>query len=128
MIRGVTAVLFAAMLTTVAAPAALANDAHHEGWHVVDKTTVPATVGPLSFDVRVAPSIDPGVRLLLPPAGLVTFATHRAPVTVDAAISEVDLEKARALINSPQQLRGLETAAPDELRTATMEALIVVVT
>jgi hypothetical protein len=45
MIRGVAAVLFAAMLTTVAAPAALANDAHHESWHVVDKTTVPAAVG-----------------------------------------------------------------------------------
>jgi hypothetical protein len=45
MIRGVTAVLFAAMLTTVAAPAALATEAHHEGWHVVDKTTVPAAVG-----------------------------------------------------------------------------------
>jgi len=45
MIRGVTAVLFAAMLTTVAAPAAVATDAHHESWHVVDKTTVPAAVG-----------------------------------------------------------------------------------
>jgi predicted MPP superfamily phosphohydrolase len=86
--------------------------------------SVPATVGPLSFEVRVAPSIEPGVRLLLPPAGRVTFATHLAPVTVDAAISEVDLEKARSLINSPQQLRGLRTAAPDELRTATIEAAV----
>jgi predicted MPP superfamily phosphohydrolase len=84
--------------------------------------SVSATVGPLSLDVRVVPSVRPGVHLLVPPAGEVTFATHLAPVAVNAAISEVDLEKARALINSPEQLRGLQTTAPDDLRSATVEA------
>jgi hypothetical protein len=50
MIRGIAAVLFAAMLTTLAAPAAPASvasaaGAYHDGWRVVDKTTVPAAVG-----------------------------------------------------------------------------------
>jgi hypothetical protein len=45
MMRGVSAVLFAALLTTVAAPAAVANDNHHDAWHVVDKTTVSTAVG-----------------------------------------------------------------------------------
>src|SRR5450755_526821 len=57
--------------------------------------TVPARVGPVSLDVRVVPSLEPGVRLLLPPAGRVEFATHRAPLAVEAAVSEVDLEGAR---------------------------------
>ena len=45
MIRGMTAVLFAALTTAVAAPAALADDTHHDAWRVVDKTTVSAAVG-----------------------------------------------------------------------------------
>ena len=46
------------------------------------------------------PTLSPGVTLLLPPAGQVSFATHVAPFAIQARISEVDLEGARALINS----------------------------
>jgi len=45
MIRGITAVLFAALITAVVAPAAVAGDNHHDAWRVVDKTTVSAAVG-----------------------------------------------------------------------------------
>jgi hypothetical protein len=83
---------------------------------------VPATVGPLAMDVRVVPSLHPGVQLLLPPAGRVDFATHIAPIAVEARISEVDLEGARRLIESPTQLVALQRDAPDALRTATLEA------
>ena len=85
---------------------------------------VAAQVGPLSVEVRVVPSLDPGVHLLVPPAGRVSFDTHLAPVAVEAQISEVDLEKARALINSPGELRQLQAAAPDLLRAAAVRALL----
>jgi hypothetical protein len=84
--------------------------------------SVPARIGPLQLDVRVVPSLHPGVQLLLPPAGQVSFDTHLAPVAVEAGISRVDLEQARALISSPSALRALQVEAPDELRTATLEA------
>jgi predicted MPP superfamily phosphohydrolase len=84
--------------------------------------SVTADVGPLTFDVRVAPSLHPGVELMLPPAGQVRFDTHLAPVVVRAGISEVDLEGARALIGSPTRLRALQAEAPDVLRTATLQA------
>src|SRR4051794_30239004 len=81
-----------------------------------------ATVGPLQAEVSVAPSLSPGVHLLLPPAGEVDFATHVAPFAVQARIAEVDLEGARALISSPQNLRALQATAPDELQGATLQA------
>jgi multisubunit Na+/H+ antiporter MnhB subunit len=84
--------------------------------------SVPAQVGPLQFNVRVMPSLRPGVVLLLPPAGVVRFNTHLAPVVVTADISEVDLEGARALIESPERLQELQDHAPDELRRAILEA------
>ncbi len=83
---------------------------------------VTAQVGPLEAQVRVRPSLSPGVHLLLPPAGEVTFATHWSPVAVEASIAQVDLVGARALIDSPAALRGLQRTAPDELRQATLAA------
>jgi hypothetical protein len=84
--------------------------------------SVQARVGPLHLDVRVVPSIDPGVQLLLPPAGRVSFDTHLAPVAVEAGISQVDLEAARALIASPDRFHALQARAPDVMRRATFEA------
>lgn len=83
---------------------------------------VPAQVGPARLEVRVVPSLRPGVQLLLPPAGEVRFDTHEAPFAVEARVSEVDLEGARSLILSPARLRALQARAPDELRTATLKA------
>lgn len=81
-----------------------------------------ADVGPIEAQVSVVPSLSPGVRLLLPPAGEVAFDTHLAPFAVRASISRVDLEGARALINSPAGLRALQAQAPDALRDATIRA------
>jgi predicted MPP superfamily phosphohydrolase len=83
---------------------------------------VPVQVGPLALEVRVVPSLRPGVQLLLPPAGRVDFATHRAPLAVQARIDQVDLESARALLASPAGLQTLQRTAPDALRTATLQA------
>jgi predicted MPP superfamily phosphohydrolase len=86
--------------------------------------SVTAEVGPLTIDVRVTPSLRPGVLLRLPPAGEVSFDTHLAPIVVEAGISEVDPDGARALIGSPARLRALQAEAPDELRTAAAQAAV----
>src|SRR3954453_15062886 len=52
----------------------------------------PPDVGPTEAEGSVAPSLSPGVRLMLPPAGEVEFDTHLAPFAVQARISKVDLE------------------------------------
>ena len=82
----------------------------------------PATVGPFRVELSVVPSLSPGVHLLLPPAGEVDFATHVAPFAVLARIGEVDAEGARELIASPSALRALQTEAPEDLRSAVLQA------
>jgi predicted MPP superfamily phosphohydrolase len=87
----------------------------------------PATttlVGPFEVDLRVVPSLRPGVVLELPPAGRVEFDTHRAPVSVQAAMGEVDLEGARRLLASRAELDTLERSAPDILRAAATRSAI----
>ena len=74
--------------------------------------------------MRVVPSVHPGVHLLLPPAGQVDFATHIAPIALEGEISQVDLEGARSLINSPAQVRALGDTAGGELRSAAIKAIL----
>ena len=84
-------------------------------------------VGPLGVQVRVLPSLNPGVRLLLPPAGEVQFRTHHAPVEVQARITQVDPAGARALIESSAQLRALSDTAPRILTWAAVRAALVTI-
>jgi predicted phosphodiesterase len=86
--------------------------------------TTTAYVGPLRAEVAVVPSLHPGVQLMLPPAGEVDFATHRAPLAVQARIREVDLEGARRLLDSPGALLALERSGPEALRQATVRAAV----
>jgi hypothetical protein len=83
-----------------------------------------ATIGPLQARVRVIPSLDPGIHLLLPPAGQVDFATHLAPIALEGEISQVDLEGARSLIDSPAQVRALGDTAGVALREAAIKAAL----
>ena len=79
-------------------------------------------VGPLQTEVRVRPSLTPGVEVDLPPVGKVTFDTHQAPIAVTANIESVDLDAAARLVRSPQQLLALELTAADTVRSATIRA------
>ncbi|GAB3452756.1 metallophosphoesterase [Kineococcus endophyticus] len=79
-------------------------------------------VGPLQTEVRVRPSLSPGVEVDLPPVGKVTFDTHRAPIVVTANIESVDVDAAARLVRSPQQLLALELTAADTVRAATVRA------
>ena len=79
-------------------------------------------VGPLQTEVRVRPSLTPGVEVDLPPVGKVTFDTHRAPIVVTANIESVDVDAAARLVRSPQQLLALELTAADTVRSAVVRA------
>ncbi len=83
---------------------------------------VPAQVGPLTAEVRVRPGLGGGVRVLLPPIGEVSFATNHTPVVAEVRIAQVDRDGARALIDSPKAVRGLQSTAPEELRRAAVLA------
>jgi predicted MPP superfamily phosphohydrolase len=86
-----------------------------------------AEVGPLTAQIRVVPSLHSGVRLLLPPVGEVDFDTHSAPFAVEGRISQVDLDGARQLIDSPAAVEYLGDSAPGVLRGAAIRAALTTV-
>lgn len=79
-------------------------------------------VGPLEAAIRVRPSVQGGVHVLLPPAGEARFATHWSPVAVDVQVVTVDLAQAQRLLASPTAIRDLSLSAPADLRSATLKA------
>lgn len=86
----------------------------------------PATdtdVGPLAVQIRVKPSLHPGVVVRLPPAGSVRFDTHSSPIVVQALIESVDLDEARRVVARPEALQRLQDEAPDDIKGAALRAL-----
>jgi predicted phosphodiesterase len=86
----------------------------------------PAThtdLGPLAVQIRVRPSLHPGVVVRLPPAGSVRFDTHTSPLAVQALIESVDLDEARRVVARPEALQQLQEQAPDDIRGAVIGAL-----
>lgn len=83
-----------------------------------------AQVGPLLVEVRVRPSLHPGVGVALPPVGAVRFDTHRTPIAVAASVRSVDLDAARRLVASPAALTALQVSAPETVRSAALRALL----
>lgn len=81
-------------------------------------------LGPLELEVKVVPSLHPGAAVQLPPVGEVQFATHQAPVAVNASVTSVDLDSAEALVDSPQGLLALQVAAPQVLRDVVTRAAL----
>lgn len=82
-----------------------------------------ADVGPLAVQIRVKPSVDPGVVVQLPPAGSVRFDTHHGPIVVQALIESVDLEEARRVVARPEALQQLQEQAPDDVKGAALRAV-----
>jgi predicted phosphodiesterase len=82
-----------------------------------------ADVGPLAVQVKVRPSLHPGVVVRLPPAGPVRFDTHSSPIAVQALIESVDLDEARRVVARPEALQQLQQQAPDDIKGAVIRAL-----
>ncbi|MFC7458618.1 metallophosphoesterase [Brachybacterium sp. GCM10030267] len=88
---------------------------------VVGILLTPATrvdVGPLTATVHLRPSFASETVLLLPPVGEIAFDTHVAPVSIEARVQGVDIDKAEALFYSDQGLSDLTRTAPEALTAA----------
>ena len=76
-----------------------------------------AAIGP--FDATVALRAGTGdTRVELPPLGSLRFDTHDGPVGLRLRANELRPDAARAAVENPDSLRGLEDEAADDIRTA----------
>ncbi|MCS6712448.1 metallophosphoesterase [Brachybacterium sp. EF45031] len=64
------------------------------------------------------PAVQAETAILLPPAGQVSFDTHRTPVRIEARVTGVDIGKAEALIYDDGALADLERTASESITDA----------
>lgn len=78
--------------------------------------TVHHEVGPLTTTMRVLPVWGGGTTVAIPPLGELVVDTHGGPLGVEARLVGVDPEEARAYLESPALLTGLQARAEHDLR------------
>lgn len=74
------------------------------------------TVGPSVVGVRATAAWSGGTRLALPPLGAISADTHRAPVSLEAEVERIDLERLQGVLSDPDPQRRLETSVEADLR------------
>lgn len=72
-------------------------------------------VGPGIVELRASAARSGGTRLSLPPLGSVSAATHRAPVTLEAQVNEIDLDELQTVLAAPDPQARLEALVQRDL-------------
>ncbi|MEU5876402.1 metallophosphoesterase [Spirillospora sp. NPDC047279] len=80
------------------------------GGHVV------APVGPTDVSLNLRPSLTGGTTVQIPPLGALHLDTHWGPIGLEAAVTDLRPEEARALIESESEVDHLTTKVGAELR------------
>ncbi|WP_344632376.1 metallophosphoesterase [Streptomyces glaucosporus] len=70
--------------------------------------SVEAPVGPVDTRMSLRPSPDGGTEIDVPPLGSLELDSHTAPLGLDVDIDQLDPERARALVDHPERISGLE--------------------
>lgn len=78
--------------------------------------TVHHEVGPLTTTMRVQPTWGGGTTVAIPPLGELVVDSHDGPLGVEARLVGVDVEEARAYLEAPALLSGLQAQAEHDLR------------
>lgn len=83
-----------------------------------------AQIGPVEARVTLVPSWTGDTVISVPPLGSLTLDTHDGPLRLLATVRGVDSERARALVQDPAGLSGLEDRIAADARAALIRAVV----
>jgi predicted MPP superfamily phosphohydrolase len=88
--------------------------------------SVTRSVGPVHarFSLRPSASMQGGTSINIPPLGSLRLATDRAPVQLNATVTDIDTKAAQRLINNPDLIKGIEKRVTRDVNTAVAELLV----
>ncbi|OII63557.1 hypothetical protein BJP40_23785 [Streptomyces sp. CC53] len=70
--------------------------------------TLRTPVGPVDTGMTLRPSLTGGTTIDVPPLGSLDLDTHLAPLRLDVDVEALDPDRARALVEHPERLSGLQ--------------------
>ncbi|MCI0383460.1 metallophosphoesterase [Streptomyces sp. CNQ085] len=85
---------------------------------------VKADVGPVDTRMSLRPSLTGGTEIGVPPLGALELDSHLAPLALDVDIDQLDPERARALVDRPERISGLEERITRDVRSGTRDLAV----
>ncbi|WP_240979612.1 metallophosphoesterase [Streptomyces sp. HNM0574] len=85
---------------------------------------VATPVGPVDTTMALRPSADGGTTVNVSPLGALELDSHRAPLRLDVDLDQIDQERAAALVDRPERLRGLEAEITTDVRSGTADLAV----
>ncbi|NBE53587.1 metallophosphoesterase family protein [Streptomyces boluensis] len=79
--------------------------------------SVRAPVGPMDTRMTLRPSLDGGTKINVAPLGALELDSHTAPVRLDVDVDSLDPDRARALVDHPERLAGLQDEVARDVQT-----------
>ena len=88
--------------------------------------SVTQSVGPVhaKFALRPSASLEGGTSINIPPLGSLRLATNRAPVQLNATVTDIDTKAAQRLVNDPSLISGIEGRVTHDVNSALIQLLV----
>ncbi|MGW0826189.1 metallophosphoesterase family protein [Streptomyces sp. NPDC002845] len=92
------------------------------GLLIVGNVRVP--VGPMDTTMTLRPSLDGGTKINVSPLGALELRSHRAPVRLDVNVDQLDPVRARALVDHPERISGLQDDIAADVQRGTLDLAV----
>ncbi|WP_371579015.1 metallophosphoesterase [Streptomyces sp. NBC_01314] len=81
-------------------------------------------VGPMNTTMTLRPSLTGGTKINVSPLGALELRSHNAPVRLDVNVDQLDPERARALVDHPERISGLQEEIASDVQHGTIDLAV----
>ncbi|GAA3766658.1 metallophosphoesterase family protein [Streptomyces chiangmaiensis] len=92
------------------------------GLLIVGNVRVP--VGPMNTTMTLRPSLAGGTKINVSPLGALELNSHEAPVRLDVNVDQLDPDRARALVDHPERISGLQQEIAHDVEHGTLDLAV----
>lgn len=83
--------------------------------------SVHTPVGPMDTRMTLRPSLSGGTKINVSPLGALELDSHTAPIRLDVDVDSLDPDRARALVDHPERLAGLQDEITQDVQAGTLD-------
>ncbi|MGW1722772.1 metallophosphoesterase family protein [Streptomyces sp. NPDC002306] len=81
-------------------------------------------VGPMDTTMTLRPSLTGGTKINVSPLGALSLDSHVAPVRLDVNVDQLDPVRARALVDHPERITGLQDEVTRDVEHGTLDLAV----
>ncbi|MDI3388743.1 metallophosphoesterase [Streptomyces sp. B-S-A8] len=83
--------------------------------------SVHVPVGPMDTRMTLRPSLTGGTKINVSPLGALELDSHTAPLRLDVTLDRLDPDRARALVDHPERIAGLQDEVTRDVQAGALD-------